>query len=311
MDIQRLIIRTARPAGGDAARAGAAAAPVRGHWEWALVDVGIVLLFVVVPHWVGNGYDEAVRFQALTDLLEGRPVAPNFYSLVGPLFSAPLYYLGKAAFDAAWWCGFYNAVLLTGGLVALVALLRRHVDARTLRTFCLLVVAGSMFPNHVRDYFGEMFTTIPVGIGIAALAVGRDALGWTAAVIGVVNTPATLIGLLFVAVRHVRQTRRLRHLAAVAAAVVLIMLERWVRRGSPFTSGYEDFVFARTIMPYSGGPGFNYPIMLGVLSILFSFGKGLVFFAPGLLLPIRRDEPTVSPPLTRRSSNSQVETSIG
>jgi hypothetical protein len=35
-------------------------------------------------------------------------------------------------------------------------------------------------------------------------------------------------------------------------------------------------------------------MFFGVLSILFSFGKGLLFFAPGLLLPIRRDEPAVS-----------------
>ncbi len=37
-------------------------------------------------------------------------------------------------------------------------------------------------------------------------------------------------------------------------------------------------------MPYSGLPGFSYPLVFGLLSILFSFGKGLVFFAPGLLL---------------------------
>ena len=37
-------------------------------------------------------------------------------------------------------------------------------------------------------------------------------------------------------------------------------------------------------MPYSGKPGFSYPFLLGVASILFSFGRGLVFFAPGLLL---------------------------
>jgi hypothetical protein len=148
-----------------------------------------------------------------------------------------------------------------------------------------------MFPNHVRDYFGEMFTAILVCTGIAALTVGRHALGWTAMVIGVVNTPATLIGMLFVAVRHVRQTRQLRHLIAVVPAILLILLERWIRRGSPFVSGYETLVpFAVTVMPYSGGPGFTYPIFFGVLSVLFSFGKGLVFFAPGLLLPIGRDE---------------------
>jgi len=290
MDIRRAIIRTARAAGGGDERAVAAAVPARDHWEWALVDVGIVLLFFVVPHWVGSGYDGEARFQALTELLERRPVAPILYSLVGPLFSTPLYYLGRLAFDPAWWASLYNTVLLAGGVITLVWLLRRHFDKRVLRTFCLLLVAGSMFPNQVRNYFGEMFTAILVCIGIAALSVGRPGFAWTAMVIGVVNIPATVVGMALVALRHVRQTRRLRHLLAVGAAVLLIMLEWWIRRGSPFRSGYENYVFFRTVMPYSGGPGFNYPIVFGVLSVLFSFGKGLVFFAPGLLLPITRDD---------------------
>jgi hypothetical protein len=194
-------------------------------------------------------------------------------------------------YDPAWWCSLYNTILLAGGLLAVVLLLRRHFDRRVLRLFCLLLVAGSMFPNHVRDYFGEMFTAMLVCIGIVALSVGRDALGWTTMAIGVANTPATVIGMTFVALRHVRHTRRLRHLAAVVAAVLLILIERWIRRGSPFLSGYEGLVpFAVTVMPYSGGPGFTYPIFFGLLSVLFSFGKGLVFFAPGLLLPITKEE---------------------
>lgn len=40
-------------------------------------------------------------------------------------------------------------------------------------------------------------------------------------------------------------------------------------------------------MPYSGLAGFSYPFFFGLISILFSFGKGLLFFTPGLLLPIR------------------------
>src|SRR5262249_1260204 len=31
---------------------------------------------------------------------------------------------------------------------------------------------------------------------------------------------------------------------------------------------------------------FSYPFFFGLLSILLSFGKGLIFFAPGLLLPV-------------------------
>jgi hypothetical protein len=41
-------------------------------------------------------------------------------------------------------------------------------------------------------------------------------------------------------------------------------------------------------MPYSGLPGFSYPIFFGVLSLVLSFGKGLLFFAPGLFLPVRQ-----------------------
>src|SRR5206468_1402629 len=34
--------------------------------------------------------------------------------------------------------------------------------------------------------------------------------------------------------------------------------------------------------------GYSYPVFFGVLALLFSFGKGLLFFAPGLFLPVRR-----------------------
>jgi hypothetical protein len=43
-------------------------------------------------------------------------------------------------------------------------------------------------------------------------------------------------------------------------------------------------------MPFSGLPGFSYPLFFGLLSILLSFGKGLLFFSPGLLVPIRPDD---------------------
>ncbi|HLZ59448.1 MAG TPA: hypothetical protein VKR06_21085 [Ktedonosporobacter sp.] len=52
-------------------------------------------------------------------------------------------------------------------------------------------------------------------------------------------------------------------------------------------TGYANDAGYHTVMPYSGQPGFSYPFFLGLLSILFSFGKGLIFFVPGLLLPVR------------------------
>src|SRR5260370_4755255 len=55
-----------------------------------------------------------------------------------------------------------------------------------------------------------------------------------------------------------------------------------------FNTGYSGDHGAKNIIPYSGLPVFSYPFFFGLLSILFSFGNGLLFFVPGLLLPIRK-----------------------
>ena len=92
--------------------------------------------------------------------------------------------------------------------------------------------------------------------------------------------------LLFVAIKHVRDSRRVRHVIPVLLAASLILLESWIRRGHPFTSGYEGNAGLRTLMPYSGQPGFSYHYYFGLLSITLSYGKGILFFAPGLLLKV-------------------------
>jgi hypothetical protein len=112
--------------------------------------------------------------------------------------------------------------------------------------------------------------------------------GWGMIVVGVVNTPAAIVGLALLSMAETARTRRLRALLPIPVAAALIMTEAWVRRGGPLVSGYAGDHGFHTILPYSGRPGFSYPIVLGVLSILFSFGRGLVFFAPGLLLWLGR-----------------------
>jgi hypothetical protein len=265
-----------------------AAERVLGRWESVLIAVGFALLFFAVPHAMFA--DGQVRFAALTDLVEHGRLANVPYSLIGPLFSTPLYYIGKLWFSSEWWCARFNTLLVAGGLIATASLLRRSVDARLLRAFCLLTVAASMFPNHVRDYFGEVFTAVFVLVGLAAISSGRPTLGWTAMVLGVANTPATTVGLLLVAIKRVFDTRRARYFIPVVAAASLILFESWIRRGHPFVTGYEGNVGFRTVMPYSGRPGFSYPFLFGLFSIVLSFGKGLLFFAPGLLQVGRDDE---------------------
>jgi hypothetical protein len=48
-----------------------------------------------------------------------------------------------------------------------------------------------------------------------------------------------------------------------------------------FSPGEKGFA---TALPYSGLPGFSYPLFFGVMSVLLSFGKGILFYIPGLTL---------------------------
>jgi hypothetical protein len=60
--------------------------------EDALIDVGLVFLFLLLPH--GLFGDATLRFDALRDPIERGTVSPMPYSFAQPLASAPFYLLG-------------------------------------------------------------------------------------------------------------------------------------------------------------------------------------------------------------------------
>jgi hypothetical protein len=268
------------------------AAPFPPSVEACLLAAGALMLFFVLPHEIES--DGRVRYLALAQLFEWREVSPIPYSFVGPLFSAPLYLLGTVFLTPEWWCARFNALLFIIAIVVGYRLLRDRMDATVLMPFLLLLVAASMFPHHVQQYYAEVFTAVLVALGLAAVACGHPVAGWTAAVAGVVNSPATVIAFVPPALVHAWQTRRPRHLVPVLAAAGAIAIESWIRRGSPFISGYESNHGDASVLTYAGRPGFSYPLFFGLLSVLFSFGKGLVFYAPGLLIWIRKHQQHVS-----------------
>jgi hypothetical protein len=159
---------------------------------------------------------------------------------------------------------------------------------------------ASFLTNRLRDYNAEVLSATLFTLGTVLLVRGRTLSGWTAIVVGVVNTPAALVGAVFVAVAEAFRTRRLRQLAAPVAAALLIMAEAWIRRGGPLTTGYAHDHGATTILPYPGSPA-SATRSCSVLSILFSLGRGLVFFMPGLLFSFS--------PVTRRLLKSTATSS--
>ena len=254
-----------------------------------LLLVALIELLTLFPHNLRG--DGGPRFAALSQLLEGHGIPAIKYSLIGPLFSTPLWLLGKATSSPQTLVEAYNWLVFALGLLALYLLLRTVMDRRVLRAFLLLLVAASMFPAHTLSFYAEAFTAVAVAVGSVLAVFGKRLAalgGWALAALGVANIPASIIGFASMAALYTLRRRRLRYLAAVVAAIALILAEAWLRRGSPFANGYAGDSGFHTIMPYSGGPGFNYPILFGILAILLSFGKGLLFFTPGLFLPARR-----------------------
>jgi hypothetical protein len=259
----------------------------RAVFETCLIVVGLLAMLFLLPHSIFG--DGALRFQAISELLEQGKLSSMQYSMVGPAFSIPLWLLGKFYMTPDWWCARYNLFVFSAGLLVIYLLLRKRIDHGLIRKFFLVLIIASMFANHLMAYYGEVFTAILVATGILMLTTGRSRGGWGVIVVGVINTPASIVGLACVVLRRAVEKKRWRYILAFGAALGLIVLEYTIRRGSFSIGSYENPANApfRTVMPYSGRQGFSYPFFFGLLSILFSFGKGIFFFAPGLLLPVR------------------------
>ena len=251
--------------------------------EWALAVAAAAYQWFVAPHDIWG--DGSVRFNTLVQLVDKGEVSSARYSIIHSFLAAPLYLLGKVFGHGQDFVRYFNVLLFHLTLVVLYKMLRRHLPAPVLRRTILLLLAASMFGHHVQTFYGEVLTACAAIVGFAALALNRPVIGGVAMVVSVVNTPGALLGLVLCNGLWALRTRRCFQAAwPILLSMLLIALEFWWRRGSPTRSGYEGDRGIPTLMPYSGRPGFSYPLLLGILSLLFSFGKGIVFFAPGLIL---------------------------
>ena len=264
---------------------------------WSRITLGLValalaVLFFVVPHAVTG--DGAVRYFKIDALLREGTLGREPYSFVGPLFAAPFWVLGGARL---WWVARFNVLLLALGGVAFWRLLRQRTTVDERGRAVLLLVAAGMAPSATLDFYGDLFSAVMVATGLLLVTVRDQPLGWIPVVLGVVNTPATAVGLACVAIHRAWRARRVDGCLAATVAAGLILLENTIVRGGPLITGYAGNHGATTVMPFSGMPGFSYPLFSGVLSLLFSFGKGLFFFAPGLVLiaHARRQRPALAP----------------
>jgi hypothetical protein len=253
---------------------------------WTLLALGLLVLFFILPHRIEG--DGLLRYDALQGWLAGHGIPDTKYPLVGSVPSIPLMLLGHLVASSEWWVSRYNVVVYAAGLGALYLLLRRRLCYDVLAAFLLLLGTTAMLPSSLTGFGAETFSAMTVGVGLAAWSEGRWKTGAVLLGVGVANLPASFVGLAFAMGWWAWREKRFRALAPLVLSAGLWLLESSVRRKSALSTGYESDHGFQTLLPYSGLPGFSYPTFFGVLSLLFSFGKGLLFFAPGLFLVFGR-----------------------
>lgn len=269
---------------------------------WLALDVALLVLgfwwqFHNMHHAIAGDAED--RFKTVRQWVEDGTFSSSRYSMVGPLFSVPLYMLGKWNETPEWWCARYNHVLMGAAVIALVVLLRRFLASETLRVFLLLLCFCSMFPKHLQGYYGEVFTALTMAVGSVLWSVYQRQRGWPWLVLGAANTPGVSVGVGLYALQSAWANKRLRALLWLGLVPLIMALESWLRRNGATATGYEEGLTPRTVLPSSNVGGFNYPFVLGLLSVLFSFGKGLLFFTPGLFLVHRPSTLTFEEPIKR------------
>jgi hypothetical protein len=250
-----------------------------------LLVIGLIAGLFTLPFKITG--DAVARFTFIDTLVHQHQIAPMRYSMVGPLFSMPLWLISSFFSDPTIIIARYNFVLFVILLVILYLWLRKWFDKKFLLSFFLLLAFGSMFPGHLINYYGEVFSAVCLTMGSVALAINKKTIGWILSVLAVLNTPAMFIPFLLVVLYLTWESRQLRLLILLPATLILILIENYIHTGGILavfrTYLASDHGF-HTVLPYSGRAGYSYPFVLGVLSILLSFGKGLIFFCPGLLL---------------------------
>ena len=253
---------------------------------WALLALGLLVLFFVLPHGIEG--DGRLRFDALMGWLAGHGMPDTKYPLVGSVPSVPLMLLGRLGNSTEWLVSRYNVIVYGAGVGLLYVLLRRSLPHDVLAAFVLLLGTTAMLPGSLTDFGAETFSAMTVGAGFAAWSTRHWKSGAVLLGVGVANLPASFVGLTLAMGWWAWREKRLRALAPLALSAGIWLLEGALHRKSALATGYENDHGFRTLLPYSGLPGFSYPTFFGVLSLVFSFGKGLLFFAPGLFLAFGR-----------------------
>lgn len=165
------------------------------------------------------------------------------------------------------------------------------------------LVPLSMMTHYFGQFFSEITSSALLASGFAVFLVRPGALGVVLgsalAALGLANWNVLLgpVGVVFAMAVLGLLTGREKNrgfvifLLASLMVATCILIGDLMLKGQLFDNPYTSDAEAgfRTVMPYSGSPGFSHPIGIGLLGSLFSFGKSIFLFNPFLIFLFIRD----------------------
>jgi hypothetical protein len=246
-----------------------------------LVIVTVLIhLAVAMPLVGGDGH---IRYEMVMQLADGKFDSLAKFSMVQPLltlaYGGILSIFGGDLFAAA---SYFNMTVFFAGLVVMYARIYHLFGHNTANLFAILAVGFGMYPHYVAHFYGEVLTSVL--LMLCLLFYRHKVIFYGCLVIGILNTPAMMpaAGLALLALAWVE--RSWHPLAAIALIAGLFMAEQQLKYGGPLSSpyGWDGERGLQTVLPYSGLPGFSYPLLFGLLSLVFAFGKSVFLFIPTL-----------------------------
>lgn len=236
--------------------------------------------------------DDPVRIAMLETLQAGHWPRDKF-SVIMPALLSPFDRLA----DRLGWSNLVRDHSLEAGWLLwsliVTAVLLRHRDLATVLTFQVFAFA-SMAAAYLLGFNAEAFSALVVSAGLLVALLGERRAtrlaGWAVAALGVANVPAQLVGLAAVGAFLALRRRDLRFLLAPVVAFAVVVAEATWHNGHLSASKYTGPEGANSpLLPWGMVEGFGHPIVFGVVAIVASFGRGLVFYTP--LLPAALTRP--------------------
>ena len=243
-----------------------------------------ILFLLIIPKGI-NG-DGLIRYESLDNIFfNASSVISSKYSIIGPLFSLPLLFLEKFLNLNIQITVLFNTMLF----LLFWYIFRREfsvkLDNNFTYKFFLAVVFSSFYISNLTTYYAETFSSLSIFLAILYFCKEEKIiLAIILFSLGVANTPALIIPGFLLLTYFAFKRKQIRYGFYILYPICLVLLENVIIRGHLFNSDYSNDSGFKTILPYSGTPNFSLPFWIGLISILFSFGKGLLFFMPFLFI---------------------------